>query len=144
MPVFTLFAALLIAAPVVKDKPKPAEATPTGEWVAEKLRYMDVDVGVEVLKNTGAITLDFQDGTVLVRLDRQELTFGVMFAPTAKVKEIDVTPAAPFDGRLAGIYKIEGDALTICLGDKVGGVRPKEFKAEGPGVWLIVLKRVKK
>jgi uncharacterized protein (TIGR03067 family) len=68
----------------------------------------------------------------------------VTFDPTAKLKEINVTLDASPDGRLAGIYKIERDTLTICLGDKAGSPRPTEFRGDGPDTGLIVLKRVKK
>jgi uncharacterized protein (TIGR03067 family) len=135
----TLFAALLVAAPGLKPKPGPDDVVPAGEWVAERLEYM----GTDFLKNAGSLVLTFRDRTVLVRLEKLELTFGVTFDPTAKVKEINVTPDMSGDGHLVGIYKIEGDALTICLADKVGSPRPREFKADGPDVGLIILKKAR-
>jgi uncharacterized protein (TIGR03067 family) len=138
----TLFAALLVAAPAVKAKPAPADMVPTGEWVAEKLEHM----GNDLLKGgIGPLTLNFPNQSVVVRIGTNlELTFQATFDPTARPKEITVTPDRSGDGHLIGIYKIEGDTLTICLGDKVDSPRPKEFKADSPDVGLIVLKRAKK
>jgi uncharacterized protein (TIGR03067 family) len=68
----------------------------------------------------------------------EEATFAL--DTTKKPPTIDLTATAgPGKGKVAyGIYRIEGDKLTLCIGDK----RPSEFKAQGE-VGVLQLKRVK-
>jgi RNA polymerase sigma factor (sigma-70 family) len=66
--------------------------------------------------------------------------------PAKSPKEIDLTP---LDGRekgkvAAGIYRLDGGRLQVCLRDPGGaGGRPKEF-VSGPGQGLITLEQAKK
>jgi RNA polymerase sigma factor (sigma-70 family) len=61
--------------------------------------------------------------------------------PTKRPREIDVSAD---NKMLPGIYKIEGDTLTVCV-DHGGMERPTEFAAKpGTHVILVVLKREKK
>ena len=49
--------------------------------------------------------------------------------PSKSPSQIDVT--TQFDSVLRGIYKFEGDKLTICLARHEDGARPTEFEARG-------------
>src|SRR5205823_14159716 len=67
-------------------------------------------------------------------------------APGKSPKELDWTVLDGPDkgeGR-QGVYKLDGDTLTICVAEPGGdgADRPKEFKA-GKGLALLVLERVK-
>jgi uncharacterized protein (TIGR03067 family) len=63
--------------------------------------------------------------------------------PATKPKAMTITTEG--GGTLLGIYKLEGDTLTVCLGNEDVNDRPTEFDSkEGTKVVLIVLKREKK
>ena len=49
--------------------------------------------------------------------------------PSKSPSQIDVT--TQFDSVLKGIYKFEGDKLTVCLARHEDGARPTEFEARG-------------
>jgi uncharacterized protein (TIGR03067 family) len=65
----------------------------------------------------------------------------VKLDPGQSPKAIDLTPtgdsAGPLKGKTyPGIYKIEGDTLTLCLSIKPGSKRPTEFTTVG-NQWVI-------
>jgi uncharacterized protein (TIGR03067 family) len=65
---------------------------------------------------------------------------------TRKPPSIDLVPQRPPGGRVArGIYRLEGDTLTVCMSLREEGNRPKEFAStERSGTALAVYTRVKK
>lgn len=66
--------------------------------------------------------------------------------PAKSPKEVDFeakAPAAPKAVQTKGIYKLEGDTLTVCRTFAVNVARPTEFKAT-KGVVLEVYKRAEK
>lgn len=119
-----------VAAPGLKDPPKKEMPSIVGEWIR-------VDPGVETHRTFTAdgkcywgtkIPLQFESFTVNVKLDPAE---------------IDVTASKAKDP-IRGIYKIDGDTLTICRSRTRGGDRPTKFEAsDKPPVVIETYKRVK-
>src|SRR5215213_5591308 len=134
--------AVAVGAPGLKDDPKKA-ASLEGEWAAEKF----VEGGRE---RDRPIRFTFgPDGKFGVREgSREKAEEGSYQAdPKKDPAEVDILPPA---GKTAppilGIYKVEGDTLTLCVAK--GGPdarRPAKFESPaGSRVSLFTLKRVKK
>jgi uncharacterized protein (TIGR03067 family) len=143
----TLFLGLAVSlsAPTIKDSPKPAPAI-VGEWVPDSLTMGGVTTtapegrsyeftahGLWITRRDGVAVKSYPD---VYELDSK-----------ADPPSIDKSPLVRLDDNRApspmlGIYQLEGDTLTICLG---GEVRPKTFESpDGSRNLLLVLKRVKK
>jgi RNA polymerase sigma factor (sigma-70 family) len=109
-----------------------------GTWVLVSAQKGGQDMVEEELKGR---KLTFTGGKMTVKKgDREEKTATYKLDPTKMPKEIDT---ADGDKRLRGIYKLDGDTLTLCVDE--GDERPAEF-ASPPGTpaELLVLKREKK
>ena len=100
----------------VEGKPPPAEFVEKGKFVF----------------NGNKVSI-YQGDTMM-----EEATFALDSAK--KPPTIDLTATAALGkGKITyGIYRIEGDTLTLCIGDK----RPSEFKAQAE-VGVLQMKRVK-
>jgi uncharacterized protein (TIGR03067 family) len=100
----------------VEGKPPPPEFVEKGKFVFK-----------------GSKVSIFQDDKVT-----EEATF--VLDSAKKPPTIDLTATAgPGKGKITyGIYRLEGDTLTLCIGDK----RPSEFKGQGTA-GLLQFKRVK-
>jgi uncharacterized protein (TIGR03067 family) len=135
-----LAAALLLGAPAPKEERKPADQ-PLGEWMIERLEFNGRPIE----------TKSYQ--TVSINADAVALLMGghyrsssepaVFFEPGRGKAEVDYYPGDPKKLR-KGIWRLEGDTLTICDAGR-GVERPTEFTApEGSKRSLWVLKRVPK
>ena len=137
--------ALTVAAPGVKEAPKKEAPTLVGEWVGET----GVMGGKPKPPPPGTKLTFTADGKmVMADGDRPEQKMEGTYTsdPKKTPGELDLIPGnapAGRDERLAGIFKIEGDTLTICFA--MDGKRPTEFTSPGgSAVMLITLKRAKK
>jgi uncharacterized protein (TIGR03067 family) len=132
---------LTVGAPGEKDK-KDGPAI-VGEWSGEKA----VRGGQEVAVPDGGITVTFTaDGKVKIVTGGKERDEHGTYTIDAKKSpaEIDLTPPKE-EGKHLGIFKIDGDTLTVCLGDKGGTERPTKFESpDGSKIMLLTLKRAKK
>ncbi|HEY7156721.1 MAG TPA: sigma-70 family RNA polymerase sigma factor [Gemmataceae bacterium] len=98
------------------------------------------DEGDRIKGSTWTITAE----KITVTFNGEDRVSTFMLDPAAKPKTIDVMTEK--EGTFKGIYKLEGDTLTICATLGRGDTeRPAEFVSEKGGfTMLLVLKRVKK
>ena len=134
--------AVTLSAPAAKEAPKKDPPTIVGEWAGEKAEAGGKPLPVP----PGGITMEFlADGKVVIREGPKPAETAQYTAdPKKSPAEIDLNPSDKAKGlTFVGIYKIEGDTLTICLG--VGGKRPAKFESPaGSDSMLMTLKRTKK
>src|SRR5262245_50408959 len=119
-----LAASLAVAAPPPKADPSPL----VGSW-----RSVRVISGGEEWKGGPLVVESRADGTAVLgdgsRPRDQDPPVKFKAAPDKTPAQIDV--AAPEGHRIApvvGIYKLDGDTLTLCYSN--GGARPTEFEAK--------------
>jgi uncharacterized protein (TIGR03067 family) len=137
-----LFGLVLTVAAPDKDAAKKESPSIVGEWDGEK----SVRGGMERPIPDGGVKVTFTtDGKMLFKEgNKDQETGSYKLDATKSPGEIDITPPKE-DGTLIGIFKIDGDTLTICLADKGSSDRPTKFESlAGTNVMLVTLKRVKK
>ena len=131
--------ALSIAAPGPKDGKKDPD-TLLGEWEAESLikggRPGKVSPGTGMTFAAG--------GKVVLREKGKDLEATFTADPKKGPPELEiVVPDRAVAEKLAGVYRVDGDTLTLCLG--ADGARATAFESPaGSKLLLMVLKRAKK
>jgi uncharacterized protein (TIGR03067 family) len=133
---------LSLGAPGEKDAAKKDAPSIVGEWDGEKA----VKGGVELPLPEGGVKATFTaDGKLIFKEGNKDAEEGTYTVDAKKnPAEIDVVPPKESVTHL-GIYKIDGDTLTICLGEKNAATRPTKFESpDGSSIFLVTLKRVKK
>lgn len=134
--------ALAVGAPAKKDAPAKDPPSLVGEWVGES----GMRGGMPDNPPAGASITFTADGKVLLKEgpDRKPEMGTYNADPKKNPAEIDITPPPEEkDANLVGIYKIDGDTLTLCF--SMGGERPREFVSPaGSEIMLITCKRAKK
>jgi uncharacterized protein (TIGR03067 family) len=131
---------LVIGAPGAKERSSKDVASVEGVWVVEK----GVVSGNEDAIRAGSVTFEFAEGKVRVREgSKQPDPADYTVDQTKTPAEIDITPPPSVkDLTMCGIYKVDGDALTLCLNR--AGKRPSTFESpSGSDVLLLTLKRAK-
>lgn len=134
--------ALAVGALGEKDAPKKDAPTIVGEWNGEKA----VRGGNELPIPDGGIKVTFTaDGKMLFKEGNKDEETGSYKVDAKKNPgEIDISPPKE-GGEMKGIFKLDGDTLTICLADKDATERPTKFEStDGSKIMLVTLKRIKK
>ena len=138
---------LVVGTPAGKEPAKRDSQSIVGEWVGEKA----VSEGMEKPVPEGGVTMTFTaDGKFLVREGKRERAEEGTYKADAKKDpaEIDIMPLSEKAGRgtIRGIFKVEGDTLTLCFTvGKDDASRPAKFESPaGSGAMLITLGRAKK
>ncbi|HEX3152580.1 MAG TPA: TIGR03067 domain-containing protein [Gemmataceae bacterium] len=134
--------ALVVGAPAKKDPAPKDPPSLMGEWLAES----GIMGGKPENPPPGTTITFLADGKLKMNEgggNGQE-NGSYKFDAKKDPAEIDISPEAAGKGpTLAGIYKIEGDTLTICFA--MGGDRPKKFESPaGSMLMLVTCKRAKK
>ena len=140
MPPILLALAVAVAAPLGKDAKKDPPSI-VGEWLAESA----VEGGKPDNPPPGTTWTFTADGKSILTVggmkDRDESTYTT--DPKKDPAWIDIM-AARDRAAMRGIYKVEGDTLTLCVLDGPGD-RPTKFEAAaGSKFVLITLKRATK
>lgn len=137
--------AVTLGAPATKDPAKKDPPSIVGEWNGEKA----ISGGKEKPAPEGGIVFIFAaDGKLSVQEGNRGKPEGATYKidPKKDPAEIDfIPPPDKKEPNVQGIYKIEGDTLTICISGGPDAVRPTKFESpEGARTMLMILKRAKK
>ena len=138
---WTVTAALLIAAPAPKDKPAPSLV---GEWEVETTYHN----GQTFRNLPGELVYTFTaDGKWTIG-SGTNVGGGGPYAvhPKAVPAEIDLEETKGIPNQLMpGIYRIDGNTLVLCYTNERGGKRPTSFDPppKGSAHAVFILNRVK-
>jgi len=136
--------AMLVAAPAPKAPPKKDPPSLVGEWIPESV----IHGGKPHPNEPGTMITFTAEGKCLTKEGKDEKPDEMSYQINAKKDPPELDLIEPDGGMnpqklMPGIYKIEGDTLTLCL--SLNQKRPTEFASPaGSDVILITLKRAKK
>ena len=133
-----LAAALVVFAPQLK--PAPAAADPhIGRWSTQELYINGAvspqNVGLEYEFTKDGRWIIYRDGKV-IDTDARAYKADGKSRPLA----IDLTE---YGNTMPGIYKVEGDVLTVSFQTARGADRPTHFEITQNGCMMLVMKRTK-
>lgn len=145
---FLLLIAML--SPFADDKTKPEKGDAeqiTGTWKIVSRRFKGEDLKGEGPNSYKDLVSVFTTDLIKTQPEMPGSTYGYKLDPSAKPKRFEMWgEVEPGEAREThhGIYKIEGDTLTICWRLLKDGRRPTEFSAEkDDGNVIDVYRRVK-
>jgi uncharacterized protein (TIGR03067 family) len=131
----TLTAALALTAAARPDEPKNADKL-DGDWVITSAEVAKKKL--DELTNA-SLTIKGDEMTIDNKQRKEMVKFVLDPAKTPK----QITFVAKADEKVGGIYKLEGDTLTICF-NKGQAAPPTAFETkEGTDITLLVCKRKK-
>jgi uncharacterized protein (TIGR03067 family) len=111
-----------------------------GKWEVESATRGGKKAPAERIK---AMRMVIEGDRMTVKDGTRDETATFTLMPDQKPPAIDIKPNRPGEKTVRGIYRVEGDTLTMCWVRE--GDRPKELVSkEGSGAILLVLKRQKK
>jgi len=129
--------AIIVAAPAPKEAKKP-EPTILGEWSLESAVFM----GMPLPAPKGRNTINFTpDGKCITFAGDVATAETASFTHDAKKSPAEIDLIEGKGMTMKGIYKIEGETLTICIA--IDGQRPDKFGANDKFM-MMTLKRMKK
>jgi len=139
---FAVGLALVLAAPGTKDAPKKDPPSLVGEWVGET----GIRGGKPHNPPPGTTITFTKDGKMTMKEGPGDKVMEGTYTadPKKDTPEIDIVLVpAMRESTIVGIYRIEGDTLTMCF--SMGGDRPRAFESPaGTQVMLVTCKRAKK
>ena len=141
---------LVMGLGLVADAPKDEAAKKDleklqGDWVLQSLEHKGMKSPEEAVKT---FSRKIKESTYTATWETEEGTHSVSgkmtLDPTKSPKTLEVvfTEGSAKGKKMLGIYKIEGDTQTICVGDPDSGTRPTAFDSD-QGT-LAVWKRAKR
>jgi uncharacterized protein (TIGR03067 family) len=134
-----LVLALTLAAPAAKDaaRPAPADHPLAGEWVVD--RHVASGKPLPRVGKVERVTIT-RDRWTVTKDSETESFFSIDTAEDPPQLDVWV-PAQDGEVRCRGIYRLEGDTLTVCY--TLGADRPTKFESlPKSGHYLLTLKRV--
>jgi uncharacterized protein (TIGR03067 family) len=136
--------ALVLGAPGTKEPPKK-DVSIVGEWILEKMLIGEIDVSPPKDKESRFVFSN--DGKLnITETGQKPETDEYKLDLKKNPAQIDILPAADSkDASLIGIFKIDGDVLTICCAEGTKNTRPTKFEStKETKAMLMTFKRVKK
>ncbi len=144
MRVLTAFFVLCSIAFVAADDAKKEEAKPKGKWSAVSLKHAGKSLPEDLVKNFSC-KIEEKSYTNTLNgnvVEEGEYTFDDSKSP--KTIDFDIKSGHNEGKKQIGIFKIDGEKMTIVLAEADGKDRPTSFEVEeGNNVIEVVLERVK-